>query len=135
MSVTKLVVEPMLSFVTKVTAVKLALSSSGRDKSSEYDNSKPIKHQAFASPDKLAELVQKVDTAIAQDLPGVVSKMKLYLRNPSTRSILFKPIKSNIVEAHAQVLSLLKSEYSAEDISKIGLRTLSDLQARLDSLS
>uniref|UniRef100_A0A0D6R7B6 Conserved oligomeric Golgi complex subunit 3 n=1 Tax=Araucaria cunninghamii TaxID=56994 RepID=A0A0D6R7B6_ARACU len=135
MSVTKLAVEPMLSFVTKVTAVKLALSSAGRDQSPESDQFKPLKIQAFATPEKLAELMEKVDRAIGQDLPGVVSKMKLYLQNPSTRSILFKPIKTNIVEAHVQVLSLIKSEYSAEDIAKIGMQTISDLQTYLDSLA
>ncbi|XP_057864087.2 conserved oligomeric Golgi complex subunit 3 isoform X1 [Cryptomeria japonica] len=135
MSVTKLAVEPMLSFVTKVTALKLAFSSAGREPSSESDNFKPLRNQAFATPEKLAELVEKVDRAIAEDLPGAVSKMKLYLQNPSTRSILFKPIKTNIVEAHIQVLSLIKSEYSAEDIVKTGMRSISDLQAYLDTLA
>uniref|UniRef100_A0A803NUX5 Conserved oligomeric Golgi complex subunit 3 n=1 Tax=Cannabis sativa TaxID=3483 RepID=A0A803NUX5_CANSA len=133
MSVTKLVVDPMLSFVTKVTAVKVALSS-GSQNQKESSMAKPLKDQAFATPDKVAELVQKVSTAIQQELPNVMGKMKLYLQNPSTRTILFKPIKTNIVEAHIQVQSLLKTEYSPEEIqSIIKMPAIQDLEAQLDS--
>ncbi|KAL6010558.1 Golgi transport complex subunit 3 [Asimina triloba] len=133
MAVTKLVVEPMLSFVTKVTAVKVALSSGGQEKLDSV-LAKPLRNQAFASPDKIAELFEKVKSAIEQDLPGVMKKMKLYLQNPSTRTILFKPIKTNIVEANLQVQKLIKSEYSAEEMQSVGMISISDLQTQLDSL-
>ncbi|XP_062161819.1 conserved oligomeric Golgi complex subunit 3 [Alnus glutinosa] len=135
MSVTKLVVDPMLSFVTKVTAVKFALSSGNQNQKLESVMAKPLKDQAFASPDKVAELVQKVSAAIQQELPPVMAKMKLYLQNPSTRTILFKPIKTNIVEAHVQVQSMLKAEYSPEEIQNIiNMVSIQDLQAQLDNL-
>ncbi|KAF8704468.1 hypothetical protein HU200_031421 [Digitaria exilis] len=134
MSITKLVVDPMLSFVTKVTAVKVALSSGSQGQKLDSVLAKPLKTQAFASPDKVAELVQKVSTAIQQDLPKVMTKMRLYLQNPSTRMILFKPIKTNIVEAHIQLQSLLKSEYSTEEMQSIGMLPIADLQSQLDSL-
>ncbi|XP_059439793.1 conserved oligomeric Golgi complex subunit 3-like [Corylus avellana] len=96
---------------------------------------KPLKDQAFATPDKVAELVQKVSAAIQQELPPVMAKMKLYLQNPSTRTILFKPIKTNIVEAHVQVQSMLKAEYSPEEIQNIiNMVSIQDLQAQLDNL-
>lgn len=64
-----------------------------------------------------------------------MGKMKLYLQNPATRAILFKPIKTNIVEAHSQVHSLLKSEYSPEDIHNVvNMISIQDLQAQLDNL-
>ncbi|KAG5545462.1 hypothetical protein RHGRI_017825 [Rhododendron griersonianum] len=135
MSVTKLVVDPMLSFVTKVTAVKVALSSGSPNQKMESPMTKPLKDQAFATPDKVAQLVQKVSDAIQQELPRVMAKMKLYLQNQSTRTILFKPIRSNIVEAHTQVLSLLKSEYTHEEIQGIiNMTSIQDLQQQLDSL-
>ncbi|XP_048543098.1 LOW QUALITY PROTEIN: conserved oligomeric Golgi complex subunit 3-like [Triticum urartu] len=134
MSITKLVVDPMLSFVTKVTAVKVALSSGSQGQNLDSVLAKPLKTQAFASSDKVAELVQKVGTAIQQDLPKAMTKLMLYLQNPSTRLIIFKPIKSNIVEAHIQLQSLLNSEYSAEEIQSIGMLSISDLQSQLDSL-
>ncbi|KAJ0965336.1 hypothetical protein J5N97_026474 [Dioscorea zingiberensis] len=134
MSVTKLVVDPMLSFVTKVTAVKVALSAGSQAQRPDSVLSKPLKSQAFATPDKVAELIQKVGSAILQDLPNVMNKMKLYLQNPSTRMILFKPIKTNIVEAHVQLQSLVKSEYSAEEMQSISMVSIRELQAQLDNL-
>ncbi|XP_015888948.3 conserved oligomeric Golgi complex subunit 3 [Ziziphus jujuba] len=135
MSVTKLVVDPMLSFVTKVTAVKVALSSGSQNQKLESVMAKPIKDQAFATPDKVAELVQKVKTSIQQELPTVMAKMKLYLQNPSTRTILFKPIKTNIVEAHVQVQNLLRTEYSLEEIQNvINMPSIHELQGQLDRL-
>ncbi|KAK4854252.1 hypothetical protein QYF36_021161 [Acer negundo] len=134
MAVTKLIVDPMLSFATKVTAVKVSLNSAGQNQKVDSIMGKPLKEQAFATPDKVAELVQKVNTAIQQELPPVMAKMKLYLQNPSTRTILFKPVKTNIVEAHIQVQSLLKSEFSPEEQSLINMISISDLNAQLDSL-
>ncbi|KAB2618278.1 oligomeric Golgi complex subunit 3-like [Pyrus ussuriensis x Pyrus communis] len=130
MSVTKLVVDPMLSFITKVTAVK-----GSQNQKVESVMSKPIKDQAFATPDKVAELVQKVAAAIQQELPMVMTKMKLYLQNPSTRTILFKAIKTNIVEAHVRVQTLLKDEYSAEEVQGIiHMPSIQELHAQLDNL-
>ncbi|RZC47005.1 hypothetical protein C5167_039947 [Papaver somniferum] len=128
MLVTKLVVDPMLSFVTKVTAVKGALSSGSQDRKPDSALAKPLRTRAFATPDKVTELVQKVGDAIQKELPVVLTKMKLYLQNPSTRTILFKPIKTNILEAHSQVLALLKSEYTAEDLQIINMKSIQDLQ-------
>ncbi|CAN6680675.1 unnamed protein product [Malus baccata var. baccata] len=130
MSVTKLVVDPMLSFITKVTAVKGSQNQKG-----DSVMAKPIKDHAFATPDKVAELVQKVAAAIQQELPMVMTKMKLYLQNPSTRTILFKAIKTNIVEAHVRVQTLLKDEYSAEEVQGIiNMPSIQELHAQLDKL-
>ncbi|KAG8491375.1 hypothetical protein CXB51_014576 [Gossypium anomalum] len=134
MAVTKQVVDPMLSFVTKVTAVKVALSSGTQNKKVDSVMAKPLKEQAFATPEKVAELVQKVNSAIQQELPLVIAKMKLYLQNPSTRTILFKPIKTNILEAHIQVQSLLKTEYSPDEKSTINMVNIQELEAQLDNL-
>ncbi|WZZ33512.1 hypothetical protein YC2023_016913 [Brassica napus] len=134
MSVTKLVVDPMLSFVTKVTAIKVALSTGTQNQKVDSVMAKPLKEQAFATPDKVAELVQKVYAAMQQELLPILAKMKLYLQNPSTRTILFKPIKTNIVEAHTQVESLLKAEYSVEEQADVNMISIQDLQTQLDNL-
>ncbi|WOH11318.1 hypothetical protein DCAR_0830799 [Daucus carota subsp. sativus] len=135
MSVTKLLVDPMLSFVTKVTAVKAALSSGTQNPKLESVMARPLKDHAFAKPATVAEIVQKVSAALQQELPRVMEKMKLYLQNSSTRTILFKPIKTNIVEAHIQVQKLLESEYSSEELKGvIDMVSIHDLQAQLDSL-
>jgi len=61
--------------------------------------------------------------------------MKLYLGNPGTRAILFKPIKSNVAEAHAQIAALLDAEYSAEDRASITLKSPAELGDLLEALS
>nr|XP_043637301.1 conserved oligomeric Golgi complex subunit 3 isoform X2 [Erigeron canadensis] len=134
MSVTKSVVDPMLSFVAKVTTVRGALSSGAQNQKLESPMGKALKDQAFATPDKVAEIVQKVNATMQNELPRVMEKMKLYLQNPSTRAILFKPIKTNIIEAHEQVQSLLKKEYSQEEMNNINMIAMQDLQAQLDNL-
>lgn len=87
--------------------------------------------QAFASPERLVEMVQKVQTAMQTLLPKAISKMKTYLNNPSTHSVLFKPIKSNIAEAHAQIAALLDAEYTPQEVESIQLTTPAALEKLL----
>ncbi|XP_016704004.1 conserved oligomeric Golgi complex subunit 3 isoform X2 [Gossypium hirsutum] len=101
MAVTKQVVDLMLSFVTKITVVKVALSFGTQNKKRDSVIAKPLKEQTFATPEALAELVQKVHSAIQKELPVVIAKMKLYLQNLSTRTILFKPIKSRVGQSRS----------------------------------
>ena len=77
--------------------------------------------QAFAKPERLAEMVSKVKEALQSALPKAVKKMKLYLTNAGTHGILFRPIKSNIAEAHGQIASLLDGEYNLEDADLVQL--------------
>ena len=87
--------------------------------------------QAFASPERLKEMVQKVQKAMQDSLPKAVDKMKLYLNNASTHAVLFKPIKSNIAEAHAQIAALLDAEYAPEEVQDIGLTAPATLEKLL----
>ena len=76
-------------------------------------------------------MVQKVQAAMQGALPKAVSKMKLYLNNPATHGILFKPIKSNIAEAHAQIAALLEAEYTQQEVQSIHLTSPSTLEKLL----
>ncbi|EIE20882.1 Sec34-domain-containing protein [Coccomyxa subellipsoidea C-169] len=125
MAVTKLTVEPMLSFITKVTAVRVA---------SSLNPGRRLREQAFAAPERLEEMAVRVREALQKELPAVVAKMRLYLNNPATHAILFKPIKSNIAEAHGQIASLLESEYTPEEAARVPLTSPQQLAALLDSL-
>ena len=84
MAVTKLTVEPMLSFITKVTAVRVA-AGGGR-----ADATKPLREQAFAVPAKLASLVDGVNAALDDALPTSVHKMKLYLVVRTARALVHR---------------------------------------------
>ena len=48
--------------------------------------------------------------------------------------VLFKPIKSNIAEAHGQIAALLDAEYTPEEAAAAGLTPPGELAAILDSL-
>lgn len=91
--------------------------------------------QAFGAPGKLAELVSGVNTAMTERLPPTVAKTQLYLPNPATRAILFRPIKSNIAEAHGQIAQLLEAEYSPEEAAGVPLMQPDALKAALEELS
>ncbi|KAG2444178.1 hypothetical protein HYH02_009116 [Chlamydomonas schloesseri] len=132
MALTKVAVEPMLSFITKVTAVRLAGQSGG----AAAQATKPMREQAFASPAKLAEMVGRVNAAMAAGGPlaAAVSKMRLYLPNPATHAILLKPVKSNIAEAHGQIAKLLQTDYTPEEAAEVPLHNPQQLQAVLEAL-
>mmetsp|Transcript_26484 Transcript_26484/g.67336 ORF Transcript_26484/g.67336 Transcript_26484/m.67336 type:complete len:817 (-) Transcript_26484:272-2722(-) len=127
MAVTKVAVEPMLSFITKVTAVRVAAQANAA-------TAKPLREQAFAVPAKVAEMVGKVNEALAGPLPAAIKKMSTYLPNPATHAILFKPVKSNIAEAHGQVAALLAAEYAPEEAAGVQLYQPHQLAALLDAM-
>ena len=79
-------------------------------------------------------MVAKVRAALAGALPELVAKMKLYLNNPATHTVLFKPIKSNIAEAHGQIAALLEAEYTPEEGIAAGLTPPGELADLLDAL-
>jgi len=68
-------------------------------------------------------------------LPAVVAKTQLYLPSASTRAILFRPIKSNIAEAHGQIANLLEAEYSPEEAAGVPLMQPQQLGSVLDTLT
>ena len=76
-------------------------------------------------------MVQKVQTAMQTSLPKAINKMKLFLNNPSTHAVLFKPIKSNIAEAHAQIAALLEAEYTQQEVQHIQLTAPAALEKLL----
>lgn len=78
--------------------------------------------------------MKKVKDALRENLPRAINKMKLYLNNPSTHTILFRPIKSNIAEAHGQIAALLEAEYTPEECAAVQLATPPELMALLDAL-
>lgn len=91
--------------------------------------------QAFGSPAKLTELVAKVNSNMQTELPAAVAKTQLYLTNAATRAILFRPVKSNIAEAHGQVAQLLEAEYTPEEAGSVPLMQPAQLGSVLDVLT
>jgi hypothetical protein len=127
--VTKTAIEPMLGFITKVTAVRVASSNNPAiarplreqvrcgarlsecralpappapqpppcracERPLGPKNPRrpqpPPNPQAFAAPEKLVDVVTKVNDAMAGPVPAAAAKACLYLTNPATRAILFR---------------------------------------------
>ena len=64
----------------QVTAIKVALSTGTQNQKVDSVMAKPLKEQAFATPDKVAELVQKVC-----QLPIKLSWTQLPLLSPDIK--------------------------------------------------
>jgi hypothetical protein len=122
MTVTKQIVEPMLSFITKVTAFRVSSASQG----------KSLKDAAFASEEKLSLVAAAVKSELAEALPKSVYTMKLYLHASNTRDALLKPIKSNIAEAFAQISAILESEFPAGTAARVGVLDPQTLAAAME---
>lgn len=125
MAITKIAVDPAVGFLTKVTAVRV--SGAGPD-------AKPIREQAFAAPDRVAEVVAGVNAALEGPLQESITALKLYLPAEGTQAALLRPIKANVTEAHEQLAALIEAEYLPEQAAAIGLVSREKLATLLEGM-
>ena len=83
--VVRQVADPLLSFLTKVTAFMSVRAASGGDRK--------LGQESFAQARRVRELVQKLEEGVDGILPPITAKMALYLENEVTQNVLFKPIR------------------------------------------
>jgi hypothetical protein len=121
LSVTKTAVEPLLGFLAKSTAARGAAGACR------------LREQAFASVARVTELVAATNASMAASLAAAASRARAYLPANSTRAVLFRPIKANIAEAHAQMAAVLEAEYAPEEVAAIGLTGPDALRRLLDA--
>lgn len=81
-------------------------------------------------------------------LPKYAAKLRLYLPNPITRSILVKPIKvfsilngnvvmifqTNVIEAYGRVHAHINVAYTLEEIEEMKIRKPLDIASILDEI-
>jgi hypothetical protein len=120
--VTKTAVEPLLGFLAKATAARGAAPAPGA-----------LRSAAFAGAARVTELVAATNAAMASALAAAAARARAYLPAASTRTVLFRPIKANIAEAHAQMAALLEAEYTPEEVASIGLTGPEALRQLLDA--
>ncbi|XP_012866445.1 PREDICTED: conserved oligomeric Golgi complex subunit 3 [Dipodomys ordii] len=108
---TKLFVEHLEEFMTKVSALKTMASQGGP----KYT----LSQQPWAQPAKVGELGTTAYKTLKTKLPLILKSMSLYLSNKETEFILFKPVKNNIQQVFQKFHTLLKEEFSPEDIEVI----------------
>ena len=111
-----------MSFITKVTAVRVSTQPR-----------KPLAEQAFAAPDKAKAVVERATQALLGELKPMVAAMRLYVNDETTRAALLSPVRSNVLEAHAQFEALVRDEYSAEDAASIGALDTSRAESAVEA--
>ncbi len=126
--VTKTAVEPLLGFLAKATAARAAPPAGAGGAPAPR-----LREQAFAGPERVAELVAATNASMGATLAAAAAHARAYLPASSTRAVLFRPIKANIAEAHAQMAALLEAEYAPQEVAAIGLTGPDALRRILDA--
>lgn len=120
---TRLFIEPLEEFLTKVSALKTMASQGGP----KYT----LSQQPWAQPAKVSDLVASAYKAIKAKLPLTLRSMSLYLSNKDTEFILFKPVRNNIQQVFQKFHVLLKEEFSPEDVQIIACPSMEQLNLLL----
>ncbi|XP_073750623.1 conserved oligomeric Golgi complex subunit 3 isoform X2 [Callorhinus ursinus] len=120
---TKLFVEQLEEFLTKVSALKTMASQGGP----KYT----LSQQPWAQPAKVSDLVASAYKTIKAKLPLTLRSMSLYLSNKDTEFILFKPVRNNIQQIFQKFHVLLKEEFSPEDVQIIACPSMEQLNLLL----
>ncbi|XP_075055840.1 conserved oligomeric Golgi complex subunit 3 [Mixophyes fleayi] len=119
----KIFVEPLEDFMTKVTALKTMANQGGPKYS--------LSHQPWAQPVKINDLVSSTYKTIKTKLPVTLRSMSLYLANKDTEFILFKPVRNNIQQVFQKIHMLLKEEFSSEDLQIIACPSMEQVNLLL----
>ncbi|XP_056411390.1 conserved oligomeric Golgi complex subunit 3 isoform X2 [Hyla sarda] len=119
----KIFVEPLEDFMSKVTALKTMANQGGPKYS--------LSQQPWAQPVKINDLVSSTYKTIKTKLPVTLRSMSLYLANKDTEFILFKPVRSNIQQVFQKIHMLLKEEFSSEDLQIIACPSMEQVNLLL----
>ncbi|OCT95579.1 conserved oligomeric Golgi complex subunit 3 isoform X2 [Xenopus laevis] len=119
----KIFIEPLEDFMTKVTALKTMASQGGPKYS--------LSQQPWAQPVKINDLVSSTYKTMKTKLPVTLRSMSLYLSNKDTEFILFKPVRSNIQQVFQKIHMLLKEEFSSEDLQIIACPSMEQVNLLL----
>ncbi|TMW66898.1 hypothetical protein Poli38472_012014 [Pythium oligandrum] len=74
-----------------------------------------LRKHAFTRPENVSKTLDFVSKQLNDVLPEILETIRLYLRNASTETILFKPIQRNLLDAVENLQTLLQQSYSAEE--------------------
>ncbi|XP_063995707.1 conserved oligomeric Golgi complex subunit 3 [Diachasmimorpha longicaudata] len=107
---TKLLVDPIDKSLGSVINSNANVTSSPGS-----GNAQKSSALAKVDPQVVAQVVNEVIRLIKFQLPSIQQSMQLYLANRETESILFRPIRNNIVAMFTQLSQWLHGNYSSEE--------------------
>ncbi|KAL2310860.1 hypothetical protein Nmel_002538 [Mimus melanotis] len=90
-----------------------------------------LSQQPWAQPAKINDLVSSTYKTIKTKLPSTLRSMSLYLSNKDTELILFKPVRNNIQQMFQKLHTLLKEEFSNEDLQIIACPSMEQVNLLL----
>ena len=115
------VADPIVSWVRKADALAHApgRSPGGGGRGGKVG----VQSHAFASADKMKELMASLRASVKDLTHRLVGKVALYLPNEQTRKVLLTPIKANILEAYARLHVYLLAEFEPDEYLAFGAIT------------
>jgi len=111
------VMNPLLSFLTKVTAAKVT-----------SEESKDIKLRAFASVERVTEVSRSVGEAVRGPLMRHIVLLAIVMPEKE-RNALMQAIQENMEDAYQQMEAILNEEYSPDEKKSIDFVPKEDLMA------
>ncbi len=111
MAVTKIATEPLLSFLTKSTAF-INIRTSSNNSNNNNISTNTLRSESFATPEKINVVLEELNQVIETKYRPTMSKMRLYLPNPTTQAMILKPITDQIVESLKQLRKLIDMHYT-----------------------
>ncbi|KAI8614180.1 Sec34-like family-domain-containing protein [Chytriomyces sp. MP71] len=117
----KACVEPVSSFMIKVTAFRLKSAKGGGER---------LGMQAFASPQRCVEVSNAFAQSVQAKIGIVVAKMGDYLGDKRTEAVLLLHIKGNIVESYSSFHSVVVAEHSSLVLE--GVLSVDDISSLID---
>jgi hypothetical protein len=133
LAVTKGAIEPLLGFLAKATAAKGSAAAAAPAPTPAQPPRPLLSTLAFASAERVAELVTRTNAALPTALARAAGRARAYLPEGPIAAVLFRPIKANIAEAHAQMAALLEAEYGREAAAAVPLLEPEALRGVLDA--
>eukprot|EP00301_Raphidiophrys_heterophryoidea_P019710 c4588_g1_i1.p1 GENE.c4588_g1_i1~~c4588_g1_i1.p1 ORF type:complete len:618 (+),score=141.46 c4588_g1_i1:614-2467(+) len=79
--------------------------------SSSVKSQRAVQDSVTVPLENISKVLLQVKPALEEHVPRVVSQMAIYLPDPSTQSVLFKPIKTQIIEAYGSLLSFVQTAF------------------------
>jgi len=94
------------------------------------DDTVVFQEQEFAKPERILTLLEESQVSVPEFLAIIRAKMSLYLGNKQTESILFKPIRANILAALSQTANVIEANYEHDDAAKM-LKIVASMRYKL----
>ncbi|ETI37120.1 hypothetical protein F443_16860 [Phytophthora nicotianae P1569] len=98
--------QPLLALMKQIAQVQQSQKATALD----------FRQCAFTTPTEVNNVLTSVSHQLRETLPDILQTIRLYLRNASTETILFKPVQRNLLDAVENLNSLMEQTYTREEL-------------------